>query len=199
MPCGQRRQSRKRSRSNLRTSFRAGRARFSIPESVKRFRPLRLDRHPARSEIEEGPWKKGRNVDSRRGVSSGHLGPLGGGANLEADTAARVVQARFWGFWDLEVAERFRADLLASSDRMDGKTWSILVDSRTFLPQGPEVTRHRGETMVMILHRGCSRIAVIVSENGTYSMQFMRIANEAGVKGAVFLDPVDALRWIREA
>jgi hypothetical protein len=30
-------------------------------------------------------------------------------------------------------------------------------------------------------------------------MQFMRIANEAGVKGAVFLDPVEALRWIREA
>jgi hypothetical protein len=52
--------------------------------------------------------------------------------------------------------------------------------------------------MAMLMNRGCSRIAV-VTENGTYAMQFTRIASEAGVANAVFLDVAAALKWIREA
>jgi hypothetical protein len=48
------------------------------------------------------------------------------------------------------------------------------------------------------MNRGCRRIAV-VTENGTYAMQFTRIASEAGVANAVFLDAAAALKWIREA
>lgn len=51
----------------------------------------------------------------------------------------------------------------------------------------------------MIMAAGCKRIAVIVTENGTYAMQFTRIVSEVGVASAVFLDPVAALKWIREA
>ncbi len=103
-----------------------------------------------------------------------------------------------WGFWDVEVAERFRAAIRPLGHRL-GQTWSLLVDSRAFLPQTPEVTRHRRDTMAMIMTGGCRRIAVIVTENGTYAMQFTRIASEVGVASAVFLDPVAALKWIREA
>jgi hypothetical protein len=116
----------------------------------------------------------------------------------EVTALAPIVHARMWGFWDLDVATRLRTELLSLVHRL-GKTWSILVDSRAFLPQTPEVTRHRGETMVMMGTEGCARIAVIVSENGTYAMQFSRIASEARVANAVFLDPDAALKWIREA
>jgi hypothetical protein len=51
----------------------------------------------------------------------------------------------------------------------------------------------------MILSQGCRRIAVVVVENGTYAMQFARIAKEAGVTNAVFFDAVQALAWLREA
>jgi hypothetical protein len=114
------------------------------------------------------------------------------------DDVAPIVHARMWGFWDVEVAERFRAALLPLAHRL-GQTWSVLVDSRAFLPQTPEVSRHRSETIAMIMAKGCKRIAVIVTENGTYAMQFARIASEVGVASAVFLDPVAALKWIREA
>jgi hypothetical protein len=53
--------------------------------------------------------------------------------------------------------------------------------------------------MVMIMNEGCRRIAAIVAENGTYAMQFTRIATEAGVTSAVFLDAASALKWIRQA
>jgi hypothetical protein len=124
-----------------------------------------------------------------------------GGFTVEVDAVtplAPIVQARLWGFWDVDVAERFRAEILHSDHRL-GKVWSILVDSRAFLSQTPEVTRHRRDTMAMVLNQGCRRIAVIVTENGTYAMQFMRIASEAGVASAVFLDPAAALKWLREA
>jgi hypothetical protein len=108
------------------------------------------------------------------------------------------VHAKLWGFWDVEVAERFRAELLLLAHRL-GQTWSIVVDSRAFLPQTPEVSRHRRDSMAMLMKEGCRRIAVIVTENGTYAMQFSRIATEAGVANAVFLDPDAALKWVREA
>lgn len=98
----------------------------------------------------------------------------------------------------MEVAERFRAELLRLGHRF-GQTWSLVVDSRAFLPQSPEVTRHRRDSMTMIMNGGCRRIAAIVIENGTYAMQFSRIASEAGVANAVFLDPDAALKWVREA
>jgi hypothetical protein len=53
--------------------------------------------------------------------------------------------------------------------------------------------------MAMIMNEGCRRIAVIVTENGTYAMQFTRIASEAGIANAVFLDPVAARKWLHEA
>jgi hypothetical protein len=53
--------------------------------------------------------------------------------------------------------------------------------------------------MVMVMNKRCRRIAAIVAENGTYAMQFTRIASEAGITNAVFLDPALALKWIREA
>jgi hypothetical protein len=98
----------------------------------------------------------------------------------------------------LEIAKRLRSEVLALGRPPGGGTWSALVDSRTFLPQSPEVSQHRRETMVMIMNEGCRRIAAIVAENGTYAMQFTRIATEAGVMNRVFLDPDDALKWIRE-
>lgn len=107
-----------------------------------------------------------------------------------------IVHARLWGFWDAEVAEDFRAEVLLLG-RL-GQTWSVLVDARDFLAQTPEVSRHRRDTMVMIMNEGCKRIAAVVTENGTYAMQFARIAGEAGVAYAVFLDRVAALKWIRE-
>ena len=121
-----------------------------------------------------------------------------GGFTVEVDEVAPIAHARLWGFWDVEVAERFRAAILPLGGRF-GQAWSLLVDSRAFVPQTPEVTRHRTETMAMVMTEGCRRIAVIVKENGTYAMQFSRIASEAGVKNAVFLDPDAALKWVREA
>jgi hypothetical protein len=53
--------------------------------------------------------------------------------------------------------------------------------------------------MVMMVTEGCVRIAAIVSEHGTYAMQFTRIASDAGVANAVFLDPDAAMKWIRVA
>jgi hypothetical protein len=124
--------------------------------------------------------------------------PERGGFVLKFDASALVLYARLWGFWDLEIAGRFRADLIVLGHRMGGKTWSMLVDSRTFLPQTPEVTGHRRDTMGMSLNAGCRRIAVMVTEKGTYAMQFSRIATEAGVTNAVFLDLALAEKWIRE-
>lgn len=72
-----------------------------------------------------------------------------------------------------------------------------MVDSRAFLPQSPMVTRHRRDTMAMVVKEGCRRIAAI-TESGTYAMQFTRIASEAGIANAVFVDPDTALKWIRE-
>jgi hypothetical protein len=121
-----------------------------------------------------------------------------GGFTIEVDDGTPIVQARMWGFWDVHTAERFRAEILHAEHRL-GQAWSILVDSRAFLSQKPEVARHRRDTIAMIMNEGCRRIAVIVTENGTYAMQFTRIATEAGIANAVFLDPVAALKWLREA
>jgi hypothetical protein len=122
-----------------------------------------------------------------------------GGFNLDPDAHDRIVHVTFWGFWDVEVASRFRAALLARARGFGGETWSVLVNARTFLPQTPEVSRHRGETMKMVVNQGCRRIAVIVVKNGTYAMQFTRIAGEAGVANEVFFDTASALKWIRES
>ena len=117
---------------------------------------------------------------------------------LEVTALAPVVHATLWGFWDVEVAERFRTELIQLAPRL-GPTWSIVVDSRAFLPQTPEVSRHRRDSMARFMNEGCRRIAAVVTENGTYAMQFSRIASEAGVTNAVFLDPDAALKWVREA
>jgi hypothetical protein len=137
------------------------------------------------------PRPKGRHLQETSAAPRG-------GFTLESDPAAPIVHMRFWGFWDLEIAKRLRSEVLALGRPPGGGTWSALVDSRTFLPQSPEVSQHRRETMVMIMNEGCRRIAAIVAENGTYAMQFTRIATEAGVMNRVFLDPDDALKWIRE-
>jgi hypothetical protein len=122
-----------------------------------------------------------------------------GGFEVEVDELsplAPIVHARLWGFWDLEVAERFRGEILHLARRL-GQTWSMVVDSRAFLPQAPKVTRHRRDTMARVMKEGCRRIAAI-TENGTYAMQFTRIASEAGIANAVFVDPAAALKWLRE-
>jgi len=51
--------------------------------------------------------------------------------------------------------------------------------------------------MARVMKEGCRRIAAI-TENGTYAMQFTRIASEAGIANAVFVDPAAALKWLRE-
>jgi hypothetical protein len=138
--------------------------------------------------------KPGPNAEARRPEPSTRDR---GGFTVEVDEGAPIAHVRLWGFWDVEVADRFRAAILPLGHRL-GQTWSLLVDSRAFLPQTPEVTRHRRDSMAMIMTEGCRRIAVIVTENGTYAMQFIRIASEVGVASAVFLDTVAALKWIRE-
>ncbi len=121
-----------------------------------------------------------------------------GGFALEFDAVGPIIHARMSGFWDVTMAQSFRAEILGMCARVGGKKWSALVDSRTFLPQTPDVTQHRQETMILIMNEGCRRIAAIVGENGTYAMQFARIATEAGIANAVFLDPALALDWVRK-
>jgi hypothetical protein len=38
-----------------------------------------------------------------------------------------IAHARLWGFWDVEVAERFRAGIRPLGQRL-GQTWSLLVE-----------------------------------------------------------------------
>ncbi|MGA3122477.1 MAG: hypothetical protein ABSF69_17065 [Polyangiaceae bacterium] len=142
--------------------------------------------------------KEGKSRAKRgRAAQSDSSTPERGGFALEFDAVGPIIHATMSGFWDVTVAQRFRAEILAMCARVGGKKWSALVDSRTFLAQTPDVTRHRQETMILIMNEGCKRIAAIVSENGTYAMQFARIASEVGVANATFLDPALALDWVR--
>jgi hypothetical protein len=120
-----------------------------------------------------------------------------GGFSVDLHSTDPIIQLRMWGFWNLEIAERIRLEIRALARELKGRKWSILVDSRDFLPQSAEITAHRRETMGLIVVEGCERIAAIVESQGTYSMQFIRIAGEAGVESRVFLDEVAALDWIR--
>jgi hypothetical protein len=124
------------------------------------------------------------------------LGSEQEGFELILERPNRLVRARFWGIWDNEVVEEFRAGLLRFAGELSGSPWSVLCDSRNFPGQNEEVTRHRLQTMKMITGLGCRKVAAVVT-TATYGMQFKRLTDESHMQSGVFRDEQSALEWIR--
>ena len=119
------------------------------------------------------------------------------GFELTLDKSGHLIHMLFWGMWDLKVAEAFRQGLLKLGGQFAGEPWAIVVDSRKFMAQSPEVTQIRQEVMTAIGLIGCKRIAAIV-DAPVYTMQFKRISASSNMKSQVFADEKAALAWIRK-
>ena len=119
------------------------------------------------------------------------------GFELTLDKSGHLVHMLFWGMWDLPIAEAFRYGLLNLGRQFAGEPWGILVDSRRFMAQSPEVTQIRQEVMTAIGLIGCKRIAAVV-EAPVYAMQFRRISASSHMKSQVFADEKSALVWLRQ-
>jgi len=120
------------------------------------------------------------------------------GFELTIDKSSHLIHMVFWGMWDLPIAEAFRYGLLKLGGQFSGEPWGILVDSRRFMAQSPEVTQIRQEVMTAIGLIGCKRIAAIV-DAPVYTMQFKRISASSNMKSQVFQDEKSALVWLRQA
>jgi hypothetical protein len=118
------------------------------------------------------------------------------GFELILDKTNRLVRSRFSGVWDNEIAEEVRAGLLRFAKELSEAPWSMFLDSRTFPAQTDEITRHRLQTLRMIMANGCNKLAVVVS-TATYGMQARRITDESHVRTGIFRDEQSALEWIR--
>jgi hypothetical protein len=125
------------------------------------------------------------------------LGDEQEGFELLLDRTNRLVRARFWGVWDNEMVEEFRAGVLRFSGELSGSPWSMIVDSRNFPAQNEEITRHRLQTMKMVVAQGSFRKLAAVVTTATYGMQFRRMTDESHMQSGVFRDEQSALEWIR--
>lgn len=121
------------------------------------------------------------------------------GFELSIDKASRMLRVRLWGLWHVATAALFREGIikLANEVKRDAKgaPWGILVDSRMFVAQSPEVTEVRKRAMVQVGTLGCAKIAAVV-DAAVYSIQFKRIASESNIASSVFKDEASALEWL---
>jgi hypothetical protein len=92
--------------------------------------------------------------------------------------------------------EEFRTGLLRFGGELAGSPWYMLCDSRNFPAQNEEITRHRLQTMKMIVAQGCRKLAAVVT-TATYGLQFRRLTDESHMQSGVFRDEQSALEWIR--
>lgn len=123
------------------------------------------------------------------------LGDEQEGFELVMDRTNRLVRARFWGVWDTEIVEEFRTGLLRFGGEL-GVPWFMLCDSRSFPAQADDITRHRLQTMKMIVALGCRKLAAVVT-TATYGLQFRKLTDESHMQSGVFRDEHSALEWIR--
>jgi hypothetical protein len=112
-----------------------------------------------------------------------------------------MLRLRLWGLWDVATGVLFREGVVKFANELrreaQGAPWGILVDSRKFMAQSPEVTDLRKRAMVQVAALGCKKIAALV-DAAVYSIQFKRIAKESNIASSVFTDESSALEWLRE-
>lgn len=119
------------------------------------------------------------------------------GFELVLDKTSRLLRARFWGVWDQEIADEFRVGVLRFSNELAGAPWSIVLDSRNFPAQNEEMTRHRLQSMKMVVAQGSFRKLAVIVSTATYGMQLRRMTDESHMQSGVFRDEQSALEWIR--
>jgi hypothetical protein len=73
----------------------------------------------------------------------------------------------------------------------------MLIDSRNFPAQNEDVTRHRLQSMKLVVAQGSFRKLGVVVTTATYGMQLRRITDESHMQTGLFRDEQSALEWLR--
>jgi hypothetical protein len=121
-----------------------------------------------------------------------------GGFEVSADKGDGLLSVKLWGIWRFNVTKEFCAAVVGCGKELSGKPWSIVADARQFDATTPDIARMRLDAMSKAKSLGCEKVGAIVSSVG-YSRQFMQLAEESRVGGAVFVDEKSALEWIYES
>lgn len=116
---------------------------------------------------------------------------------LSFDEQENLMVRRLWGFWTVETARAYVAEVDKLFARISSRhpDFNILSDSRDFPPQAAEVGAVMTEAMRRFAENHKCKIAIVVS--GVLSkLQMERIYPFPHIRG--FLDEQSAREWLKQ-
>jgi len=120
------------------------------------------------------------------------------GYEISIDKARNLLKIRVWGFWDMEVAEKYENEFKKKIKEISasGKEWYTLVDVAEYSPQSEEVQRIVSERMVFAKEHGLKKEARIV-HRVTTKFQMARLARESKLPmSSEFQSENEAIQWL---
>lgn len=119
------------------------------------------------------------------------------GFRVWTDAPRRILHIHTWGYWDLDLAEKYSATLRAHFGRLHGGgPWYVLGDTRKLVPQNPEVQAIFADLMAAAASMGVHRVATMIESTVT-KMQIRRLARDGGLTEMGFFDvESEAIAWL---
>lgn len=120
------------------------------------------------------------------------------GFHISVDGTKAIVKIRFWGFWDMELAEQYRKKFEEQIRKINAseKEWYLLIDVMNYPSQLPEVQHIIDEGLALLEAHNIAKRAILV--NGAIT----RFQTEALTGGtgihiySYFRTEDDAIRWL---
>lgn len=118
------------------------------------------------------------------------------GFEISFDPGKALLKIRVWGFWDRELAQRFREGCKAKVKEInrEGAQWQILIDVTASCNQLQEIQEIINEGIEFLKTQ--KKQAILVNNSITY-FQMGRLFQPDGLQiSSYFKSEHDALRWL---
>jgi hypothetical protein len=120
------------------------------------------------------------------------------GFEISIDDARNILKIRAWGFWDEEIAGKYKYEFKNMINEMKtrGKEWYTLVDVTDYSPQSARVKKIVKERMVLATESGLKKEARIVRSLPT-KWQMAQLAKQSELPiSAEFQTEDEAIQWL---
>jgi len=118
--------------------------------------------------------------------------------DISFDEQNRVLTLRQSGFWNLNMVQRYIADVAAEADRVARRhgDFSILTDNSEFQVQSLDVMEAFMAFTQGAMERNRDRRVAIIVSSALAKMQVARISEGGNVR--IFNDRAGAMQWLTE-
>lgn len=90
------------------------------------------------------------------------------------------LNIRVWGFWNLDLVEEFKKEIIQAIEELKGVSWKLLVDFSDFRAQRDAINEVFEEILVGATDNGLIRVAAVITSALTRLQvkRFAELSNE---------------------